>query len=136
MELTTGETVTVVGGLLVVIGAFLPWVSTPVVSPAGIDGDGVYSLAFGILALAVVLFRRWERLDAAGVALFGVLTLAVGLNTFTSLSGQIAGTISFSLTPGIGLYMTLFGGLVLLAGPGYSLLRSEFGAGEGAVGSV
>jgi hypothetical protein len=125
-DLTTGEKVTLVGGVLAVIGAFLPWVSAGFITVSGIDGDGVFTLIFGVIAGAIVLMRDWEKADVLGVGLLGVLTLLVAGNVFSSTGNQVnSAAIEFSVSAGTGLYLTLVAGLLLLAGAAYGYTNDE-----------
>ena len=110
---TAGEKATVATGVATAVGALLPWVSAGFVSFSGIDGDGVFTLLFGIAAVAVVLFREWERLEQVAVGVFGVLTVLIAGLTYANLAQQ-SGIIT--AVAGVGLHLTLLGGIGLIAG--------------------
>lgn len=125
-DFTTSEWMTIGGGLAAVIGAVLPWVSFSLGSVTGIDGDGVFTLVFGIIAGAIVLFRNWETVDVAAVGVLGVLTLLIGANVYNNLSGMTGRNI-LNVSAGIGLHLTMLGGLLLVAGAAYGYTQSGTG---------
>jgi hypothetical protein len=114
------------GGLLVVIGSFLPWATMTgflSVSVSGIDGgrDGMVTMALGIvLALtgALAIFTDGTGWISRGIAvLAGLLAFGVaaydGIN-LARLSASSLGLIGVSA--GVGIYMVLMGaGLAVLA---------------------
>ena len=131
---TTGEKLTLGGGVLAVLGAFLPWVSAGFITMTGIDGDGVFTLVFGAIAGGLVVLRDWESGDVLGVGLLGVLTLLVAGNVFSSTGSQVgSAAIDFSVSAGIGLYLTLVAGLLMLAGAAYGYRNDESSPQERAV---
>ena len=103
IEVHTGtEQKLVVGGaILIVLGAFLPWATVFGISIAGIDGDGSLTLLMGLVAGVVALVRPWSRNVRIGTVLLGSLVALVALADMTSVAG-------------IGIYMTLIGGLLVL----------------------
>jgi hypothetical protein len=113
--LTTGQKLALAGGVLAVVGAVMPWVSAGPFSTAGIDGDGMFTLLFGVAAGAIVLFRDWETVDRLGVGLLGVLTGLVAVNVYSNL-GEVGGSTDIiDVSAGFGLHLTLLAGIILIA---------------------
>lgn len=109
-DLATGEKIAIGGAVVTIIGAFLPWVSAGFVSATGIDGDGIFTLLFGIAVLGIVLWREWGRADKIATGVLGVLTVVIVANVYTNLGSTAAG-----LQAGGGLHLSLIGGLGILA---------------------
>ncbi|MHB9287735.1 hypothetical protein ACKVMT_11945 [Halobacteriales archaeon Cl-PHB] len=133
-DLTTGEKVALGGGVAAVVGAVLPWASFMGQSVSGLDGDGVITLILGIAAAGVIVVREWGQMDQAGVGVLGLLTLAIGgmaysdIGSLASMGGSGSG-FSISISPGIGLYLTLLAGILMLAGAALGYSNSQ-GTGQ------
>jgi len=122
---TIGQKVALGGSGLAVVGAFLPWLTVEIfdISKTGIDGDGVFTLIFGLVVLGLVLYRgpgRWGRKSMIGVVLLGVLTALVGIAYINDPllgveNAPDGGSELVSL--GIGLYVTAAAGVVMAIGP-------------------
>lgn len=107
---STQEKLVFVGAGFTTFGAFLPWVTVFGTSVAGVQGDGIITLALGITTAGFIWWRSWNRRVQLG-------TLAIGsLITLIALSAT-------SRAAGFGLYLTLVGGLVLAYAGGRSLLE-------------
>ncbi|WP_017624207.1 hypothetical protein [Nocardiopsis chromatogenes] len=103
------------GGLMLVIGSFTPWVSTPLGNLSGMGGPGLWVMCAGVLALAGALlpYRRIALAHALlPAALAGVLVLWQ-LARIAQLSGA---TDSWGkLLPGVGLVIVGAGVVLLLS---------------------
>lgn len=109
VDLTTaGEKIAVGGAAVTALAAFLPWVSAGFLSVTGIDGDGLFTLLMAVAAAAVVLLREWEQLEQAAVGVLGVLVVLIAGATYGNLGGT---SEMISMGAGIGLHLTLLGGL-------------------------
>lgn len=103
-----------VGGLIMVVGSVLPWVSTPLGSLPGTAGPGLWTLCAGFVAIAGALIPiRWVAIAHAllsGVAVTGIvvwqLARLIEISASTDSWGQ--------LLPGMGLVMAAGGAVVLL----------------------
>src|SRR5690625_3771125 len=101
------------GGLLLIIGAFTPWVSTPLGNLNGMAGPGLWVMCAGALALAGALlpYRRLALAHAiiapavAGGLVLWQLARIAQLSMATDTWGKIL--------PGIGLVI-VGGGTVLI----------------------
>ena len=119
-DMRQSEQVSLVGAALTVVGAPLPWVSVSFVgasvSATGLDGDGVITLVLAAIAGVVLLARDWDEMDRIGVLALGGLVAVIGVFDLLGLPG--------AASPGIGLYVTIVGGIVLATGGwmGYSNL--------------
>lgn len=127
-ELAIGAKVALVGALLTAVGAFLTWVDASVVTVSGIDGDGLFTLVFGVAAAAIVLLVGWDRKGSIGTAVLGLLTILIAANVYTNLE-EVAALGGDVVSAGGGLHLTLIGGIVLLAA-GIQGYRETGGATE------
>jgi len=108
----------------------------------GLDLQGTMTAALALLVIVLVVFRRGDRLAGTAVVLAGgVLTVVPVLYlldpglvvNLDSLAGPLTtavvgasggGEIAYdTLNAGVGLYLTLVGGLLVLAGGGVGLVR-------------
>jgi hypothetical protein len=129
------------GGALIIIGSFLPWVAPqfqPIVRVLGPATTGGWPiLLFGVLAIVLQFWPQWRtpRVSLPAAALgfaAGVLALSSALNTI-GLGRTVLGeqTISPLIGIGIGVYLTLAGSLIaVLAGlaplpPAHEPARAE-----------
>jgi hypothetical protein len=110
-RLTTPQRVSGVSILVVVLGAFLPWVSLFGISKLGIEGDGIITLLLAI-AGAIVLAattgligseRTAGRKSSIALLVLAILTALIAL---VDMNGAAA----------MGLYLTLFGGIAWVVG--------------------
>lgn len=114
-DFSTGQLLGVGAGLVAVVGAFLPWVVTEVSagpvdaggSAAGIEGLGAITLALGLVAVGAVVALDWSDRGALATALVGVAVVLVSGWKVVDLGGPAS--------PGLGIYLTLLAGLVILA---------------------
>lgn len=115
-----------------VIGSLGPWGTVLGFSVAGTDGDGIYTLGFGVIA-AVALWRAWAT-GASGMltgcaALAGIV-LAIGiyhyqrivrgpdaddLATGNELSDAFTAGLASTVSVGWGLYVLILGAAATLA---------------------
>ncbi len=95
--------------VLITVGAFLPWLMTGVGTFTGMRGAGSWTVFAGVIGIGVSLVRsrRVVLLHAIGIA-----GIAIALPTW-----QLVHTISLvgfrGWLPGIGLIMTLGGGIAI-----------------------
>jgi hypothetical protein len=125
-----GALVGVVGALLLLLGALLPWLSYHSITVAGIRGNGILTLAIGIgvIGLAACLFvARKSHIVATTLAIAMTTAAATafvisGLNVM-DIGRQMSGGLLGGTSTGIGLWITLvasivcgLGGLVCVVG--------------------
>lgn len=139
------------GGLALVLGAFLPWLHIAGQSFSGVSGDlgsGRATLAAGVVALVAAAAALRGGLDAGrsvGLGLAGAFACARALygrsriQTLADLVGdagsqplppEFAGVASAFLevvTPSVGegIWLTLVGGLLVIVGAVLALVRSR-----------
>jgi hypothetical protein len=121
MKMNTGSLVGIVGGLLVIIGVVMPWMSDSVGNSvsgltAGISTLGIILILFGVLG--VVMLIPGKRGLAVGSIVFGVLALLLYLAMLglSSLLTSMAGTLGASVSVGFGLYLGFIGSILLIVG--------------------
>jgi hypothetical protein len=116
------------GAAVVIVGAFLPWVSANAVffgriETRGIEGDGIGTLVLGAVVAFIALARFRVDDRARSVAIVGLvcslLVIVVGVWDFLDtqrrvhdLNTSIAGFGRANV--GIGLYLTIAGGIAML----------------------
>lgn len=101
------------GAALVVLGSFLPWVSTPFGNLAGTRGAGLWTLYAGVAAVAGGIVR--SRLLAFGHAVVCsavVLTLAGWQLGRLGRLALATGTATVAV-PGLGLLLVVAGGALI-----------------------
>jgi len=116
-----------IGGLLLIVGSQLPWVSFRVLygleGPAyqaleiGWEGGGTITGSMGLILLLIGIFWRGKRgkiYSLAGVILAGLTVLMVVASFYRIL--EIDPEDGFFKATDAGIYVTLAGGLVALAG--------------------
>jgi hypothetical protein len=118
----------VAGAVVVIIGAFLPWVSANAVffgriETRGVEGDGIATLVLGVVVAFIALARFRVDDRTRSVAIVGIvcslLVIVVSVWDFLDtqrrvhdLNQSIAGFGRANV--GIGLYMTIAGGVAML----------------------
>ena len=126
----TSRMLVLIGGLILIIAARLPWMSVPVLygveGPAyeaieiGWEGDGTITGGIGLILLLVGLFwwRRIEKRFAIIAAVLAVLPVLVVIADSSSIL-EIDPEVDFFAAADVGLYVTLAGALLALAGALY-----------------
>jgi hypothetical protein len=109
-----------VAALLILVGAFLPWLATGAGNVSGIRGAGLWTMYAAVLGLAGAAIRS-HRLAALHAAVLAVVAIALPLWQVVHLAGLVgfAGWV-----PGPGLVMTVGGG-VLAGGAALTLFRAS-----------
>lgn len=120
------------GAAVTVVAAFLPWVTTS--APAGpveaggtamgIEGVGLATLLLGLVVGGVLVLLDWDATTLVVTAVVGLLVAGVAGWKLLSLDGVAS--------PGVGLYLTVLAGLVVLA----SGLWGWFGEGSDDHGAL
>lgn len=109
--------------LMVLFGAFLPWVATAAGNVSGVRGAGLWTMYAAVLGIAGAIIRS-QVLAAAHAAVLAVVALALPLWQVLHL----ANLVGFSgWAPGPGLVLTAGGG-VLAGSAAVSLFRASRGA--------
>jgi hypothetical protein len=109
-----------VAALLILVGAFLPWLATGAGNVSGVRGAGLWTMYAAVLGVAGALVRS-PRPAAIHAAVLAVVALVLPLWQVVHLVGLVgfAGWI-----PGPGLVMTAGGG-VLAASAAHTLFRAS-----------
>ena len=111
--------VPLVGIALLVLGAIGPWVTVedlPEVSESGLESDGVITLALALIAGALLLVYRNRpgKRAAIGAGICALLALVISIIDVSDVSGT--SVLGIEPSVGWGLWLTLVGSIVLLAG--------------------
>lgn len=125
--LSTGETLALGGGVLTIVGALLPWVGPELLDGAGLElNRAIIALLLGIVISGLVYVADWTETAQLLVMLFGAVT--IGIAGYTLLeAGGVVGDDTFSV--GLGLYVTLLAGVLVLAGGAHGYTDSTPEAG-------
>ncbi|MGY2005053.1 hypothetical protein [Blastococcus sp. SYSU DS1024] len=105
--------------LLVLLGAFLPWVATAAGNVAGVRGAGLWTMYAALLGVAGAIIRS-ATLAAVHAAVLAVVAIALPLWQVLHLVSLVGAS---GWAPGPGLVLTVGGG-VLAGSAGVSLLRA------------
>jgi len=108
------------GAGAIILGGFLPWVSITsilgTISIAGTDGDGIITLAGGVMiaiVAAIALAKRHASIATTVIVLAAsVGVFFVALNIYGNLEGATTLTESLLTNIGVGMWLTLLGALV------------------------
>ena len=122
------------GAAAVIVGAFLSWASVDFqgesISKAGTDGDGVITVVFGIAA-AVLGFlalgatrRRWHAITALVLSALVAIIAVIDIADIKSRFGDDTSGLDVEVSIGIGLWLTLAGGLAAAVGAVLVLTRT------------
>lgn len=106
--------------LLVLFGAFLPWIATAAGNVAGVRGAGLWTMYAAVLGIAGAIIRS-RRLAALHAAVLAAVAVALPLWQVLHLAALVG---SSGWLPGPGLVMTLGGG-VLAGSAAVSLFRAS-----------
>lgn len=102
------------GGLLMVLGSPMPWVSTPLGNLSGVAGAGLWTLCAGFIAIAGALLP-YRRVAFAHALLPGIVVALIVVWQLLRLAQVSASTDSWgNVLPGIGLVLVGGGAVVLL----------------------
>jgi hypothetical protein len=108
---TIGRTIALLGAILLAVSAFLPWGASAYISVTGTGGDGLITIAIGILAFLLLFIKRitiWFSLFLGAVGLtIGIIDFVAMLNA-TKL--VVEGVV------GIGLYSNMLASLGIVIG--------------------
>ncbi|MFB6360507.1 MAG: hypothetical protein ABEH59_04210 [Halobacteriales archaeon] len=113
-DFSAPEWLALVGAIVAGIAAFLPWVTAGIqagplelsASSTGIEGLGVLTLVLAVAGIGLALTMSVEERGAVLTGIVGVVIGAVAVWKITDISG--------AASPGVGLYLTVIGGLGLL----------------------
>jgi len=124
MKVGLGMVLGIVGGLLTLIGAVLPWatvsggtLTSPMVFTGyGIGYGGILVLVFGVLGLICVAIPK--KVTAILALIWGILALLFAVLSVVGLAAiaQTVGGSGVSVTTEYGVYVSLVFSLVLIIG--------------------
>ncbi|MEF8814425.1 MAG: hypothetical protein V5A55_11485 [Halovenus sp.] len=123
-SLTTGGKVAVGAGVVTIASAFFPWVDLGIVSVSGIDGDGIFTAGFGVIVVALVVLREWNTAEIVGTGVLGVLIVLIAGNVYTNLGVQAGNTV-LPASAGIGLHLTVLGGIGIIGAAVHGFLNER-----------
>jgi len=114
------------GAAVAIVGAFLPWATVDIfdetLSKAGTDGDGVITLVLAGAAAVLGAIglgagrKRWQPITAVVLAALVVGVAVLDMADIKSKFGDDAGVFDIEVNIGIGLWLTLAGGIAAVVG--------------------
>lgn len=112
-DLSTAEGVGLISAIVAGIAAFLPWVTAGVeagfvdvsASSTGIEGLGLLTLVLAVVGIGIVLTMGIEEKGSIASAIVGMIIGILALWKIVDING--------AASPGVGLYLTVLGGLGL-----------------------
>lgn len=110
------QIVALVGAAVAILGAFGPWESSVFVSRAGVETDGLITLALAVAAALMLYLARPDSDWLAMAATLGLFGAAVGVYDLIKVSGsssELFGRQIQLFTPGWGLWLTVAGCVLL-----------------------
>lgn len=123
-DVATGQKIAGAGAVGTVVGSFLPWVESPLITLPGTDGDGILTLLLGLVILGIIFVRNWSKIEMFATGGIGVLTIIIAGNAFLNLGSQLENEV-VEISIGIGLYITLISGVIMLIAGGYGITRQR-----------
>lgn len=138
--LGTQQLLVVGGGLLALVAVALPWVTASFMGQSvsvsgyklltegmGQQGgspifNGGVTGALSVIAIGLTVARDWDQTTGNASIVLGLLIAVVGAMfvvapaTALGVSGQAAAMVSSIVNPGVGIYLTIVGGVAVLAG--------------------
>lgn len=120
-----GGIIVIVMGLVVIIGSLLPWATAQSafgsINKNGIEGDGVITLATGIIALlcGIAILVSEKNSGWIGLAVIAsIASVAVAIIDLVDVSNKLSGVSNeyVRASAGIGLYVVLVGGVIGVVG--------------------
>ena len=121
------QKITLIGALVLIIAAFLPWIKPTVLFgeaaisqesiAVGWEGDGIITGGVGWILLLVAFFFKGKpgKMYSLQIATAGLLACCVIFSDFRRIA-EVGPTTGILAATDIGLYLTLAGGLVIIAG--------------------
>jgi hypothetical protein len=134
---TRSKWLLVVGTAVVAVAALLPWATVNAglvsVSKAGTDGDGVITLVLALVVGGLVL-AKWKAGLSRPVVIVSLVLGAIVLAIATYDAIDVGSTVEENelvevrASVGIGLWLTLLGGIAMIAGAIWELRSPTPGA--------
>jgi len=126
-EWNAASILTVVGAVLVVLGAFLPWAKVGFLSVDGTEGDGILTLILGLAAglLGALGFLKGAKGLLIGSIVCAGLALLIGVYDIANINSVVDGPFGLEVEVGMGLYLTVLGAAAGVAGPILKLVRGR-----------
>ncbi len=117
-NILVGSLISLIGGIIAILGLFMPWVSIGALSASGFQksSDSLFLLIFGI---AIVLFSMVSLLKRENKKAMRLLSISVGVASvigiillvliYPALADQLDESSAFGLKPQIGMGFWLVG---------------------------
>lgn len=136
MAMGKGAIIGILGGILVLVGCVLPWLSVSytllgVPLSISLSGFGIWqgllALIFGILGLIMAVLRK--KVTSILALVFGILALLMIVLAMMEIGAvtaqyQLLGYAGISIGMGFGIYIALIGAILLMAGGGIGMMEA------------
>jgi cation transport ATPase len=112
------KTLVIVGGVLIMLGALLPWGSVNAGifsrSISGIEGDGLITGALGTILLFIGIFTHLKsgKYFSFWGTIISIIVVVIMASKTCTIMGIMSSNSSVNTSLGIGLFVSLFGGLL------------------------
>jgi hypothetical protein len=110
--------------LTVMVAAYLPWKTYGDLHVAGTAGDGLLTLVLGLVAAMAGLARVWTRYEGRWQTVWPAIALTMSAMVILVGYSDIQSVAKIA-TVGIGLIVTLLGGLGVAAASLVAILRRD-----------
>lgn len=107
-------------GALMAIGSFMPWVQAGIISAAGTDGDGIFTLIGGVVIALIGIAKKATVITGlativlAGFSLFVVFTVVGNFETVEIFDTQIGSLGTGLFVTGLASFFALIAGFKVL----------------------
>lgn len=111
-NLTVEKAVTAVSAAAMIAGSFSPWIFAWDMTAYGIEGNGVFTLFLAIVGALIMNYYSWDWRAMIGGAIIGALIVSITL-------------YNVRWGAAYGIYLTLLGGIGLLASSLYGFQKVD-----------
>jgi len=132
VEIDPAEGLGALGGGLTIVAGFLPWITWISGSVSGFDRNGGLTILLGAAAVGLALLVSLDLRGGLALAGTGVLTLGVGARAYLDMQDAVSriddvpGLENLAqVEPGLGLYLTLVGGAIVVIGGALAVWRTN-----------
>ena len=116
------DLIVAVSAILLIFAAFLTWGETSRFATSGLVGDGVITIAIGVVAIVLLIIDIVYHVSAWIPLFLGAIALVVGGIDFYAMFNAVE---KFSGKVGMGLYLTVIASAGIILGAIIDLVRNR-----------